>query len=508
MSSRRTTENVNRLEEENNFSESAVPSDVDVNKSDFNETEVKELASKVSEIALEEREAALFDMHGVAPTLDEDPEMLSTSLQEMNGILTNMLCWKQASAFKLAESQAPEYTRNEKLLLMFLRCQKFHANAAATRMITFFRQKLSLFGPEKLCKETIRQSDLDPWDWICVSDGSFQLLPRRDHAGRAQLIYFPRFAQWFTHDNTVSAAGSIDVEVDILLVHGGFERCRDTEKGSRPYCAQRGERRARSEGPKPVDGMEMRAIIESTANEACGPPRMHQSNLWSTLLLFTHYKILRLGGHCKNSFPRRYVCGDLEHGLPLQSKVDLTSMCCHIGNFEEIEQQLAGFGINGITLAISCEGDLKIDRHKGMLRSLKCLEAQTSPAEDYVLLPNHTDVLLGRGKPIRNHPGNIRLSLIVESHLQNFDGFATSRQEKLQLAVETVDKMKGAGGRFLAKCDEGWKIAPDILARERVIRTFRTVHDRLKIQERSLLNSRVGDRECRPRQKKRMPENK
>eukprot|EP00980_Cylindrotheca_fusiformis_P016370 scaffold4880_cov106-Cylindrotheca_fusiformis.AAC.4 len=191
-------------DENNNFSETAVPDNLDVNELDFNETEVKDLASKVGEIALNEREAGLFDMHGVAPTLEEDLEMLSKSLKDMNELLTNMVSWKQASAFKLAESDSPEYARNEKLLLMFLRCENFNVKAAATRLLVFFQHKLSLFGPEKLCKETIGQSDLDTEDLATVTAGCWQLLPRRDHAGRAQFIYFPHFAQWPTPEHAVS----------------------------------------------------------------------------------------------------------------------------------------------------------------------------------------------------------------------------------------------------------------------------------------------------------------
>eukprot|EP00980_Cylindrotheca_fusiformis_P016376 scaffold4880_cov106-Cylindrotheca_fusiformis.AAC.10 len=191
------------------------PRELVVNESDFNETEVKELASKVSEVSLDEREAALFDIHGVAPNLEGDPEMLSKSLKEMNEMLTIMLCQKEASAFKLAESQSPKYTRNGKLLLMFLRCENFDVKAAATRMITFFQHKLSLFGPEKLCKDTIVQSDLGAEDLKCLTAGSWQLLPRRDHVGRAQLIFIPPFSQWTTHDNAVS--GPMDARASFKM---------------------------------------------------------------------------------------------------------------------------------------------------------------------------------------------------------------------------------------------------------------------------------------------------
>jgi hypothetical protein len=118
-----------------------------------------------------------------------------------------------------------------------------------------------------------------------------------------------------------------------------------------------------------------------------------------------------------------------------------------------------------------------------MLKSWESAKS-TSPEEEHVILPTQTDVLLGRGKPIQNHPGNIRLGLIAQSLLQNYDDSA-KRQEKTQLAAETAEKMKEAGARFLTKVNGGWVVASDKLARERVSSTFRTVRDRLKLSQES-----------------------
>jgi hypothetical protein len=118
-----------------------------------------------------------------------------------------------------------------------------------------------------------------------------------------------------------------------------------------------------------------------------------------------------------------------------------------------------------------------------MLKSWESAKS-TSPEEEHVILPTQTDVLLGRGKPIQNHPGNIRLGLIVQSLLQNYD-YSAKRQEKTQLAAETAEKMKEAGVRFLTKVNGGWVVASDKLARERVSSTFRTVRDRLKLSQES-----------------------
>eukprot|EP00980_Cylindrotheca_fusiformis_P023628 scaffold10690_cov126-Cylindrotheca_fusiformis.AAC.1 len=462
----------NKRKEENSFSEPAAPSGLNANESNFNEIEVKELASKVSEIALDEREAALFDMHGVAPTLDEDPERLSTSMQEMNRFLTNMVCWKQASAFKLAESQSPEYTRNENLLLMFLRCESFNAKKAATRMIAFFRHKLSLFGPEKLCKGTIGQNDLDDEDLKRLRAGCLQLLPRRDHAGRAQLIYFRRFSHWATHDNALR-----------LIYYWCMAALRDEETQKKGVVL----------------------IVHSVGNDESTPKERDTLLAWKGMQLLRGALPIKVVGHHICSSPTSGLRFYFSYVAKFFDSAGIARTRFHEGTFEEVDQQLAGFGISGVDLVISYEGELKVDKHKEMIRTLKCLEAQTLPVEHYVILPSHTDVLLGRGKPSQNHPGNLRLSLIAESLLQNCDG-SGKLQGRTQLAAETVERMKRVGVRFLTKCDEGWKIAPDRLARERVSSTFRTVRDRLKMQDIALLDSGLANADIHTKRNKRMLE--
>eukprot|EP00980_Cylindrotheca_fusiformis_P016375 scaffold4880_cov106-Cylindrotheca_fusiformis.AAC.9 len=246
-------------------------------------------------------------------------------------------------------------------------------------------------------------------------------------------------------------------------------------------------------------------IVHSVVNATPNTKRVDPLLAWKCMKLMRNVLPMRLVSHHICSSPTSDLRFFFSHVAKFSDSPCITRTRFHEGTFEEIEQQLAAFGINGVNLAISCEGDLKIDRHKGMLRSLKCLEAQTTSADDYVILPTHTDVLLGRGKPIQNHPGNLRVSLIVESLLQEYDG-SEKRLSKKQLAAKAVDRMKGAGVRFLTKCKEGWKVAPDSLARERVISNFRTVRERLRMQEMAPLDSRLGDSDIPTNRNKRMLE--
>eukprot|EP00980_Cylindrotheca_fusiformis_P006826 scaffold1428_cov98-Cylindrotheca_fusiformis.AAC.4 len=332
---------------------------------------------------------------------------------------------------------------------MFLRCENFNVKAAATRLIAFFRHKLSLFGPERLCKETIGQSDLDAEDLKCVTAGYVQLLPRRDHVGRAQLIYFSRFGHWATNDNAVSemsldaesrsevSASDIDwlfaihfvVKDDVLFLHGRIKL-----KMMYYFCmaALRDEETQKK-------GFVL--IMHSVGNDGSNPKVQDPLLGWKCMPLMRKVLPMKLVGHHVCSSPSSgirfffsYVAKFFDSagiartrfhegrfaGIQALASIactahfdHLTSVCLLLaGTFEEIDQKLAGFGINCVNLVISYEGDLKVDRHKEMIRSLKRLETQRSPAERYVILPMNTDVLLiGRGKPTQNHPGNVRLSL-------------------------------------------------------------------------------------------------
>jgi len=129
---------------------------------------------------------------------------------------------------------------------------------------------------------------------------------------------------------------------------------------------------------------------------------------------------------------------------------------------------------------------LKIEKHKEQLKSIKAMEHAKNlmPNKSIVFLPLSTDVLLGRGKPIQNHQGNVRLALIVESRLSEYDEIV-NRLDKTKLTERTTTEMKQAGVRFLTKDSGYWEVAADRLARERVSSTFRTVRDRLKTNQRS-----------------------
>lgn len=95
----------------------------------------------------------------------------------------------------------------------------------------------------------------------------------------------------------------------------------------------------------------------------------------------------------------------------------------------------------------------------------------------------------------------MRLGLIVESQLKEYDEFA-HRQDKTKLAEKTMATMQQAGVRFLTRTNGYWELAADRMARDRVSTTFRTVRDRLRVANTTTAAAHLADdANCRVRKR-------
>jgi hypothetical protein len=148
----------------------------------------------------------------------------------------------------------------------------------------------------------------------------------------------------------------------------------------------------------------------------------------------------------------------------------------HHGPLTENIYKLLTFGIPVDVLPVACDGGLKVSNH------LKWVSRRQTKDSDLFLkgffhgihMPRRDDVLLGRGKTIQEHPGNVRMRSLVYSHLDISKKTFTG--EKNSLAAQIVAAMKRCRCRFLKKKKDGWWVeVPDNEAIVRVLKTFRTV---------------------------------
>jgi hypothetical protein len=69
-------------------------------------------------------------------------------------------------------------------------------------------------------------------------------------------------------------------------------------------------------------------------------------------------------------------------------------------------------------------------------------------------LPGRNIVLLGRGKTVQNHLGNMKMHKGIESTMEEYQ--QARKLEKKYVALEVIVLVRKYGGRFLKRNPDGW----------------------------------------------------
>jgi hypothetical protein len=98
-----------------------------------------------------------------------------------------------------------------------------------------------------------------------------------------------------------------------------------------------------------------------------------------------------------------------------------------------------------------------------------------SPAKSYMIYdPSPNDILLGRGIPIQQRPGNVRFRDIIYTHKDKYE--QGGKGAKVAAMAYIVDLVKEEGGRLLKELEYGrsWVEVDEATARVKVNNAFRT----------------------------------
>lgn len=149
----------------------------------------------------------------------------------------------------------------------------------------------------------------------------------------------------------------------------------------------------------------------------------------------------------------------------------------HSGSFSDWMLSLRSYGIPSHIAPINDEGRIRVKNHLEFLQGRKTQEllARGRAPQSSIILPLNSDILFGRGKPIQQTAGNLRLGAIVDSYVTEYHQLS-SKQEKTALAAHVVQIVKVASGRFLSKNSGLWIEVTDDIAREKVSGLFRTLY--------------------------------
>jgi hypothetical protein len=137
------------------------------------------------------------------------------------------------------------------------------------------------------------------------------------------------------------------------------------------------------------------------------------------------------------------------------------------------------FGIPRTILPFDQNGVMDWNSFRNSIAQRKAIEQERKLAEisptTMILSPMKFDVLLGRGRPNQEFPGNVRLAVIIDIHRRQYQ--SAKRGGKTGTCEEIVSLIKNSGGRFL-KRQEGshhsWVEVSDSVAVEKVSHGFRT----------------------------------
>lgn len=169
---------------------------------------------------------------------------------------------------------------------------------------------------------------------------------------------------------------------------------------------------------------------------------------------------------------------------------------CHVGSHMENLYALMTYGISDHSIPVSEDGRIKLKNHLDYLEMmfLKDRHDESNEGHEMVTLPLLSDVLLGRGKPIQEHTGNIRLAVMVDDMVPQYN--QCSKLGKTQLSVDVVKMVKAASGRFLSKDTGIWMEVSDNVARDKVSHLFRTRRTMMaatkSVASKSRLENTVG----------------
>jgi len=393
------------------------------------------VANEFTKLSVQERSKTYEELHGVNEGVQETPAFIEHSLHHLDEELSKI---RTKYAYDLAEQQNKAYVTDAKFRIMFLRASGFHPRNAATRMVGYFEGILEYFGEKHLTKR-IRFIDLNRDDQASVKAGHTQILPSRDQSGRAVLLD----TNSFQHQSYVTPTNRLKAAIYFSLMLAEDE---ENQKGG------------------------VVLIVMQMGAFDIGRASLPVSRDLPRLLNWLPLRICAL--HCCSD---NTVTGGLFRAALFGAPADIRGRNrFHNGTPTEVKYSLLGFGIPVELLPFTPSGTIKktnLNRWiaKNIARDMALGYGEAFSGVD---LPSRHDVLLGQGKPIQHHTGNVHLRLIVASHAREYQA-AHLAMDKMDIVYKVFSDIKARPGRFLKKESDGWWYqAPDVEALDKVTMVF------------------------------------
>eukprot|EP00934_Nitzschia_sp_Nitz4_P009302 Nitzschia sp. Nitz4//scaffold90_size81538//70775//72369//NITZ4_005328-RA/size81538-augustus-gene-0.11-mRNA-1//1//CDS//3329560038//9292//frame0 len=403
------------------------------------------IAEALQTLTLEERGQVYDDIHGIdtraeeAETL-ETPAFLEKHLHFFEEELQLLKLMKQGSpeqqALEMAEQQDKEFVQDRRLRLACLRTRDWDVNEAVASFMKYFDLKLYLFGSALLTKY-LSIEHLTPKEIAQISKGYCQVLPNRDRAGRAILV-------WLSIGQDYDSVESLARQVFVMLPLDIESQRRGVSMVSvraTPYTIQKGSpTKAMPVFNRLISDFPLRLV----SHHFCLPETSPITRPMGSLLL---------------AVVRAY------------SQHNKARLRMHIGSYIEWCYALMPFGIPVHLLPLTNDLKVKNKNHREFL-DMCSRAALSSNIFDAILLPTNRDLLLGKGKPIQQSPGNVIWSEFLEALIMRQPDLS-SPMMYTGLAKQVVEHIHKYKGRILSKDSGVWEAVSDDVAQERIASMMR-----------------------------------
>ncbi|CAJ1937588.1 unnamed protein product [Cylindrotheca closterium] len=389
------------------------------------------LAAEMNKLSAQERAKALDDLHCVGEGLQETPEMIQQSLAEFDHLVqtssTNRI-------YSVAVKQNRAYVEDFEFRLKFLRANLHDARQSVNQMMSFLQQKALYFGEDKVAND-IRPGELSGEEIGLMSSGFFQIQEGRDRSGRV-IVY-----------NSVNRIpGHCTVETMIRVIYHVFYNMLI----SKPEVQSKGI-----------------ILVYYDESKGWGSPIFPDLNFQMKTNKFGNTLPICISSFhiCLRSSPGSLALHNrmlqlLLKALPQGAR---TRARLHYGSDLERQYQLRGYGIPVENFPVDKSGNIRPEVQNAWCQEYLlengtfAIEQQQEAGQDDDNAADRTpiqggiwetDVLLGRGRLVQYHLGNIQFREVLDEEVSRFEKLA--RNQRRPACVDLTNKLIANNGtRFL-----------------------------------------------------------
>eukprot|EP00934_Nitzschia_sp_Nitz4_P000096 Nitzschia sp. Nitz4//scaffold90_size81538//73710//75283//NITZ4_005329-RA/size81538-snap-gene-0.49-mRNA-1//1//CDS//3329560041//96//frame0 len=415
------------------------------------------IAEAIQGLSTKERDIVADDIHGVGTRVAdaepiETPEFIDKQLhffeEELQMVKMLEQNTPQLDALIAAEQQDLTFVQDPRLRLAFLTSRDWDIKESVASFIRYFDLKRLLFG-ERLLAKFVGMNDLSPKEMLQLSKGYVQVLPNRDRAGRAIIV-------WMNLGQEYETAESLARQFFILL-------------------------------PMDIETQRHGLLILSIRLESFTikhPSSVSTNTLMARLLSDFPFR-LSAYHFCLPKSPvlmsplQALVAGVVATYSPMMR----ARMRFHYGSVLEWNYELMTVGIPVHLIPLTSDHKIKAKNHHDYLE-MQNKAIELGQKFEVILLPSNRDLLIGKGKPIQQAPGNLFWSAFLDQLISSANPGQSSDDKPLShadLANKVVQHIQKYKGHILSKESGVWEVVPNDFAIDKIVsmmrnRRFRNRH--------------------------------